>query len=401
MPPAGYDGKKAQSGTSGPRSNRDAMQAQTHDNGPFYTERETSVRIIPPSAHKVRQARPDRISEPSPNFDAVAHSSTSEPRSNRDAVEAQSSMSTPRSSLTTSETNSSRRNLVKLRASSATLQVNHLEDDPLTSPKSPNNMLEQDRNDELHNSRNELANNSRNKERTNLETLQVDNSDNNSVLDRSAELLNALSDDLLLSGEDIHRELVQQWTPILKKGLSDNVAEALQKKYATPGNCQLLKTPSLNEELNVEDHTRYRDQKLQKKQDQLGLGLTAIGRGITLLLDGAATGGERYEVNAMKHLRAGCYLLANLHFDQTKTRRILCSTDKYNVKKFLAEKLCKNTHNMSRPNFSAIDSQIDRDDTLFGQKVAKLVKKHYNATPEHPRPSSSSHCEPVRKSRSD
>lgn len=104
-----------------------------------------------------------------------------------------------------------------------------------------------------------------------------------------SELLQALgdaNDEIPVYGPEIHSVLAERWLPILKKGLKSEAKEKLLKDYVVPENCKLLKAPTVNPELRaaVTDVAKNRDKKIQVEQDQLGLGITAINRAMTVLL---------------------------------------------------------------------------------------------------------------------
>lgn len=169
-----------------------------------------------------------------------------------------------------------------------------------------------------------------------------------------SELLQALgdaSDDAPVYGPDIHDKLAQRWLPILKKGLQTEAKEKLLKLYTVPENCKLLKAPTLNPEISaaVADIVRARDKKILTKQDQLGLGITAINRAMSLLL----TGDDK--VQAIKVLSDGCRILTDLHFVETQVRTKLL------------------TPGLEKSFLTLIQDQ-SRDETLFGNTLAEKIK---------------------------
>ncbi|XP_039764335.1 uncharacterized protein LOC120636839 [Pararge aegeria] len=168
------------------------------------------------------------------------------------------------------------------------------------------------------------------------------------------ELLHALGDavdDIPIYGPDIHGKLAQRWLPILKKGLQAEIKEKLLKEYVAPDNCKLLKAPTLNPKISaaVADIVRARDRKLQTRQDQLGLGITAINKAMTLLL----TGDDK--VQAVKILSDSCRILTDLHFTETQVRS-----------KLITPGLDK--------SFLAVIQNHERDETLFGNTLPDKIK---------------------------
>lgn len=102
-------------------------------------------------------------------------------------------------------------------------------------------------------------------------------------------LLEALGDaieDRPIFGPQIHSVLAERWLPILRKGLTTDARDNVLKEYAVPENCKLLRAPTINPELRaaVTDTAKNRDKKIQIEQDQLGLGITALNRAMTVLL---------------------------------------------------------------------------------------------------------------------
>lgn len=168
------------------------------------------------------------------------------------------------------------------------------------------------------------------------------------------ELLQALGDtvdDIPVYGPSIHEKLAQRWLPILKKGLQSEIRDKLLKEYAAPENCKLLKAPTLNPEISaaVGDIVRARDKKMQLRQDQLGLGITAINRATSLLLSG------NDKVQAIKMMSDGCRILTDLHFAETQVRVKLI------------------TPGLDKSSLVVIQDQ-ERDETLFGNTLPEKIK---------------------------
>lgn len=78
--------------------------------------------------------------------------------------------------------------------------------------------------------------------------------------------------------------------------------EDLSKQHKFPENCRLLKAPSLNPEIAaaVADVVRVRDRKMELKQGQLGVGITAISKAMSKLLS------DGKKVDVIKLLSEGC-----------------------------------------------------------------------------------------------
>lgn len=178
-------------------------------------------------------------------------------------------------------------------------------------------------------------------------------------------------------GPEIHKNLVQLWSPILKKGLSKETKETLLKEYLVPTNCKLLQSPKLNPEMTaaVTDLCRNRDKKMATSQQQLGVATTAIGRAFSILLNADE---KTEKIKAIKHLSDGCRLLCDLHFQDTSCRIKLVTPN-------LDQSFCK------------LIQDVERDDTLFGEKLSEKIKASKAITrqglqikkPVNPKPSTS------------
>lgn len=161
-------------------------------------------------------------------------------------------------------------------------------------------------------------------------------------------------------GPNIHEKLSKLWNPILRKGLSKEAKENLTKSYHIPENCSLLQAPKLNAEISaaVSEATRSRDKRVEFVQQQLGLGISALNKGLELLLDDSND-----RLQAIKFLSDSCRLLCDLHFIETEAR-----------KKFVTPGLDK--------SFLNIMQDVERDDLLFGNKLSdkikatKVIEKH-------------------------
>lgn len=184
--------------------------------------------------------------------------------------------------------------------------------------------------------------------------LPVETPPETSVPDIDPDFLSALGDaveDIPIYGDKIHDSLAQRWTPILKKGLLQEVKTKLLKEYPVPDNCRLLKAPILNAEISaaVAEVVRNRDKSIQSKQDQLGQGIAAINKALTLLLLGDD------KVQAIKILSDSCRILTDLHFTETQLRAKLISP-------------C-----IQKSILSLIEDR-NRDETLFGADLPDKIK---------------------------
>ncbi|KAG7310297.1 hypothetical protein JYU34_003052 [Plutella xylostella] len=152
-------------------------------------------------------------------------------------------------------------------------------------------------------------------------------------------------------GDNIHENLSKLWLPLLKKGMPKDSKEKTLKDYLVPDNCRLLQAPKLNAEISAwaPAMVRNRDKTLAASQQQLGLGITAINRGIDILLK------SEDKVQAMKHLSNGCRLLCDSHYLATQSR-IKLITPSLDI------------------TFLNVVNESERDETLFGSSLSEKIK---------------------------
>lgn len=172
--------------------------------------------------------------------------------------------------------------------------------------------------------------------------------------DLDPELLSALgevTDDSPKFGEKIHGNLASLWLPLLRKGLPKDSKEKILKEYLIPENCTLLQAPKLNAEISaaITEMARNRDKKIETAQQQLGIGITAVNRAMSILL----TGDDK--IKAIKILSDSCRILSDLHYCETQART-----------KMIAPGLAK--------PFLNIIQDTERDEMLFGSKLPEKIK---------------------------
>lgn len=175
------------------------------------------------------------------------------------------------------------------------------------------------------------------------------------IPDLDPDILSALgeaAEDAPKFGEKIHDNLARLWLPILRKGIEKEAKEKLIKQYQIPENCILLQAPKLNPEIaaTISDSTRNKDKRVESAQQQLGLGITALNKGLSLLLEN-----DSERVKAIKFLSDSCRILCDLHHVDTEVR-----------KKFMTPGLDKAFLNLMQG--------VDRDETLFGQTLSEKIK---------------------------
>ncbi|XP_073957119.1 uncharacterized protein [Choristoneura fumiferana] len=177
------------------------------------------------------------------------------------------------------------------------------------------------------------------------------------LVELDAEFLAALgdpADDIPTYGEKIQQDLALRWLPLLCKGIPKDKKEILTKEHTIPENCKFLRAPTLNAEISaaISDIARARDKKLEINQNQLGLGISAVGKGLSLLL----TNDDKHKkIQAIKSIADGCRILADLHYNETQGRI-----------KLITPGLDK--------AFLHVIQDVKRDETLFGEKLSEKIK---------------------------
>ncbi|CAK1591341.1 unnamed protein product [Parnassius mnemosyne] len=153
-------------------------------------------------------------------------------------------------------------------------------------------------------------------------------------------------------GPDISDNLASRWTPILRKGLNKEDKESITKLYQIPANCDLLLAPTLNPEIGtaITEMAKNRDKKIEFFQQQLGIGLTALGRAMSLVLKDK---GEKMQI--IKNLNDAARILTDLHFNETQTR-----------KKLITPTLDK--------SFLNVIKDVDHDEFLYGRNLSEKIK---------------------------
>lgn len=195
----------------------------------------------------------------------------------------------------------------------------------------------------------------------------ADDPNNYAIEDNLAFFIATLND--TSDTRNINGHLAQMWTPILQKGLHEEAKDSLISQYRTPENCKDLRAPKLNPEVaNVlDDDSKHLDRIMQAKQDQLGLGITAIGNAMTLMMDNINLFNEGSGSSTMnkiwKHISNSGRILTDLHHMETNTRR------------YLFENELKNS-----ASFENLDLQnLVRDQNIYGNSLSRIVRRHENS----------------------
>lgn len=124
----------------------------------------------------------------------------------------------------------------------------------------------------------------------------VNNDDASPILDIDNDFV--LPDDILnILGADpqenqqvhfnLHPALVTRWSHILINGLDANEKIKILDKYTLPPNCEAMSPPITNPEIvNILSNPHLkRDKSLSDQQNQLSKGITALAKGLQILLD--------------------------------------------------------------------------------------------------------------------
>ncbi|XP_048002050.1 uncharacterized protein LOC125238689 [Leguminivora glycinivorella] len=154
-------------------------------------------------------------------------------------------------------------------------------------------------------------------------------------------------------GPNINGDLSKLWSPILKNGLGDyKERQHLLEKYMVPSNCVLLQAPKLNPEIlaTISEKQKNRDKKIGEEQQQLGHGITALNRALSLL---ATNTGDRATI--INTLSEASQILSDLHHNQTQSR-----------KKLITPILDK--------KFLDLIKDAERDEYLYGSDLSDKIK---------------------------
>lgn len=153
-------------------------------------------------------------------------------------------------------------------------------------------------------------------------------------------------------GDDIQNDLAIRLNHVATSGLNKENRKELKEKHLIPGNCKMIKAPTLNPEIRaslVESQAK-RDQGIENKQTLNACALSSLSKAITLLL---SSGNKNQEL--LKLLMDTARVLADIqHNDSILRRFFVLST----VKKDLKDQLEKTTI----------------DDMLFGTNLAETLK---------------------------
>ncbi|XP_049868910.1 uncharacterized protein LOC126368799 [Pectinophora gossypiella] len=153
-------------------------------------------------------------------------------------------------------------------------------------------------------------------------------------------------------GEKIPPEISERWGKILLDGLAKEQKNMLTEKTLIPENFLLARAPKLNPEVVavLSDAVKNRDKRLEKAQNQLGLGIAGL---VNLTKD--LINSDIDKLNIIKRISEVSQLLLDLHYEESINRRKL-------IVPLLDKKFWNTIQGVKRDNF------------LFGEKLGDNIK---------------------------
>lgn len=160
----------------------------------------------------------------------------------------------------------------------------------------------------------------------------------------------------------IHKDLALRWQSILQSGLESENRYSIMAKYPVIGNCPLSAAPKLNLEVkaSVSEAVTNRDSRLANLQSQIGAALSALGKALTILLDEEDE--KKNNLQVIELMSDAGRLMADLHHEKSKSRRVLISSD---LNKTFKETLTD----------ASLDGWLFGDNLGDRMKVAKALEK--------------------------
>lgn len=121
-------------------------------------------------------------------------------------------------------------------------------------------------------------------------------------------------------GTPINKEIVLRWISYLTEGLNNDTKQELKKKWAVPEDFPILNAPKINPEiqllLNSTEITR--DSIFSHIQNEIGLGLSAMGTALNKILDNDLS---NIKDDVLPGLIDSAKLFAQAHFLLTQHRK--------------------------------------------------------------------------------
>lgn len=180
--------------------------------------------------------------------------------------------------------------------------------------------------------------------------LEIDNPE------LARELLQALGEDTPPTSDsyDLAEVLQVRWEKILSSGLDRENRNNLMEKNILPTNLPQLTAPVLNAEVKkaVSVNISKRDRYLETNQNQLGKGISALGKAMTLLINNK----EENRNNILANLSEAAKLLTDVHYNTSIHRRFL-----------LSPSLNKSVRDVT--------TKMPITDLLFGHNLSEKIKE--------------------------
>ncbi|KAJ8964279.1 hypothetical protein NQ314_005013 [Rhamnusium bicolor] len=154
---------------------------------------------------------------------------------------------------------------------------------------------------------------------------------------------------------DLHfkKDVVAKWSRVINEGLNNEEKQSLLEKHPPPENCPFLSAPKLNEVVAGASTQAVlrRDVRLSNLQNQLGAGMTAIGRAISAIIPNEEGG----RLLAIEALGDASRLLLDIFNQETKARQDLVAI---NLNKDIKD----------------VFDKVHADEWLFGANLEEKLK---------------------------
>lgn len=150
---------------------------------------------------------------------------------------------------------------------------------------------------------------------------------NNSIqdLEEDVELILGENPSLKIKNEiTLHPSLVSRWSNWLSDGVPNESINQLLEKYSRNGNIS-LESPNLNEEISsaLNESMLNRDKKFVLEQKMAGSALSALGQGISMILNDQEEPLDRLEL--LKRFADAGKLLTHIHYQFSVARKAFVS----------------------------------------------------------------------------
>ena len=165
------------------------------------------------------------------------------------------------------------------------------------------------------------------------------------------------------TSDNLHQDIVKRWKQTMKAGLTKEVKDDLIKKYPPPKNCQEMVAPKVNAEIaaTMSQASLKKDSYQVSAQNQLSAALSAVGKGLTLLLTDIKMDAS-IKTPLVSIMGDAGRLLAGLHHSNSLTRRSFITPSLSTTVKPIADK-------------SPIDQFLYGKDLADTLKAARAIEK--------------------------